>query len=52
MITPSIIQLLIDAGFTDGWAMADDVLVLWEHEIDPPAPLTRPKPINETPIAD
>lgn len=39
----STVQLLIDAGFTDGWVICDDVLVLWEHEQDPPAPLTRPE---------
>ena len=52
MITPPIIQTLIDAGFTDGWALADDVLVLWEHEQDPPAPLTRPEETDETPSTD
>ena len=43
MITPSFVQLLLNAGFTDGWAMADETLTLWEHDADPPAPLTRPK---------
>ena len=47
-----IIQVLLDAGFTDGWAVADDVLILWEHDQDPPAPLTRPEATNETPTAD
>ena len=42
METPPMIQLLLDAGYTDGWAIAGDVLVLWEHDEDPPAPLTRP----------
>jgi hypothetical protein len=42
MITPAIVQLLIDEGFTDGWALSGDVLILWEHDTDPPAPLTRP----------
>jgi hypothetical protein len=42
MITPPLVQLLIDAGFTDGWAISDGVLVLWEHEEEPPAPLVRP----------
>ena len=43
MITiPPMAQLLIDAGFTDGWAIAGDTLVVWEHDEDPPAPLTRP----------
>jgi hypothetical protein len=42
MITPPIIQLLLDAGFTDGWAVAGDELILWEHEEQPPSPLVRP----------
>lgn len=43
MNTPPLVQLLLDAGFSDGWAMEEDVLVLWEHDEDPPAPLTRPE---------
>lgn len=42
MITPSIIQLLIDAGFEEGWALHGESLVIWEHDVDPPAPLERP----------
>lgn len=42
MITPPMIQLLLDAGFSEGWAIAGEKLVLWEHDEDPPAPLTRP----------
>jgi hypothetical protein len=42
METPPMIQLLLEAGYNDGWAVAGDVLVLWEHDEDPPAPLTRP----------
>ena len=42
MITPSLVQLLMDNGFTDGWGMAGDVLILWEHDVEPPAPLKRP----------
>lgn len=42
MITPPMVQLLLDAGFTDGWAVAGDELILWEHEEEPPAPLVRP----------
>jgi hypothetical protein len=49
MITDLTVDLLIDAGFTDGWALSDGVLIVWEHDVDPPAPLTRP---NETPTAD
>lgn len=42
MITPPMVQLLLDAGFTDGWAIAGDELILWEHEEEPPTPLVRP----------
>jgi len=49
MITDPIADLLISAGFTDGWALSDGVLILWEHEVEPPAPLVRP---DETPTAD
>jgi len=42
MNTSPMAQLLLDAGFTDGWALSGDVLVLWEHDEDPPAPLERP----------
>jgi hypothetical protein len=51
MITPPMVQLLLDAGFIEGWAMAGETLTLWEHNADPPAPLTRPEPTDETPIA-
>ena len=37
-----LVQKLIDEGFTTGWALNGTNLVLWEHEEDPPAPLTRP----------
>ena len=47
MITPPMVQLLIDAEFTDGWALADDVLILWEHKDKPPAPLKRPEATDE-----
>jgi hypothetical protein len=36
------IALLLEAGFDSGWALAEGVLILWEHETDPPAPLERP----------
>jgi len=38
-----LVTLLRDKGFTDGWALSGEVLLLWEHDADPPAPLTRPK---------
>ena len=43
MITPPLVKLLIDAGFTDGWALSGDTLILWEHDEDPPTPLVRPE---------
>ena len=49
MIIDPIANLLIEAGFTDGWALSDGVLVLWEHDVDPPAPLVRP---DEAPVVD
>jgi hypothetical protein len=42
MITLPMVQLLLDAGFDSGWAVAGETLILWEHEEDPPAPLVRP----------
>ena len=35
--------MLVDAGFDTGWAIANATLVLWEHDENPPAPLTRPE---------
>jgi hypothetical protein len=49
-ITP-MQKLLLDAGFVNGWALSEEVLLLWEHSQDPPAPLTRPKATDETPTA-
>jgi hypothetical protein len=37
------IDLLISAGFETGWVLSGGVLVVWEHEQDPPKPLKRPK---------
>jgi hypothetical protein len=38
-----IIQLLFDNGYTYGWEMVGDSLTVWEHDEDPPTPLTRPE---------
>jgi hypothetical protein len=38
-----LIKKLLDAGFDTGWALNDLDLVIWEHETEPPKPLTRPK---------
>ena len=42
-----MIKLLLEAGFDTGWALSDEVLVLWEHDQDPPSPLICPEPIEE-----
>jgi hypothetical protein len=38
-----LVTLLRDKGFTDGWALSGEIVILWEHDADPPAPLTRPE---------
>ena len=47
-----LVQLLADAGFDSGWVIAGDTLTLWQHDQDPPAPLTRPEATDETPSPD
>jgi hypothetical protein len=42
MTTAEATKLLLDAGFNSGWVVSDGVLILWENDEDPPAPLTRP----------
>jgi hypothetical protein len=37
-----IITLLIEKGFDTGWALFGTDLTIWEHDENPPAPLTRP----------
>jgi hypothetical protein len=36
-------QLLLAKGYDSGWALAEEKLLAWEHDADPPAPLTRPE---------
>jgi hypothetical protein len=48
----ALIQKLYDAGFENGWAVRDGNVVLWEHDVEPPLPFTRPQTANETPVAD
>lgn len=36
-------DLLLENGFDSGWVLTGGVLILWEHDQDPPAPLKRPK---------
>ena len=42
MNNEQLIELLISAGFEAGWAISGEKLILWEHDAEPPAPLTRP----------
>jgi hypothetical protein len=42
MTNKPMMDLLLESGYTDGWAICGEVLVLWEHNTDPPKPLTRP----------
>lgn len=44
MTHEELCQMLYDMGYETGWAMTGDRLLLWFHEEDPPAPLTRPEP--------
>jgi len=41
-----MIKLLLEAGFETGWVVSDEVLVIWEHDEEPPSPLVRPEPIE------
>ena len=38
-----LLELLLNANFTSGWTLSEETLTQWEHDTDPPAPLTRPK---------
>jgi len=38
-----LVKLLNDSGFTDGFACNETELLIWEHEVEPPKPLTRPE---------
>ena len=38
-----LVQKIIDAGYETGWALSGTELVIWEHEAEPPKPLTRPE---------
>ena len=43
MTIKELTDLLVEKGFNNGWVLQGTELVLWEHEENPPAPLTRPK---------
>jgi hypothetical protein len=42
MTHEEIIELLKEKGFESGWALLGQELTVWEHEQDPPKPLTKP----------
>ncbi len=42
-------EMLAEKGFNTGWALLGETLTIWEHDEDPPKPLTRPKATDETP---
>jgi hypothetical protein len=35
-------EMLVAAGFDGGWVLVGETLTVWEHDENPPAPLTRP----------
>lgn len=41
-----LIELLQQEGFNNGWTLEGETLIGWEHEQEPPAPLTRPSNDN------
>jgi hypothetical protein len=43
MTHEELVKLLEDNGFDAGWVLHGTELVAWEHEENPPKPLTRPK---------
>jgi hypothetical protein len=53
MTAEEAMQALTDAGFTNGWSLLGDVLTVWEHDTEPPAPFVRPQEAtNEATTAD
>jgi hypothetical protein len=42
MTLDELIALLHENGFYSNWTLSDGKLIQWEHDEDPPAPLTRP----------
>lgn len=37
-------EMLAKKGFESGWVLLGEALTVWEHDAEPPAPLTRPEP--------
>jgi len=47
MTHDDLVQLLTENGYDTGWALNGENLSLWQHDADPPAPLTRPEASND-----
>jgi hypothetical protein len=48
-------KLLLQHGYDSGYVIGEEILQVWEHQEDPPAPLVRPKtdePATEEPVVD
>jgi hypothetical protein len=43
MTHEELLELLAQSGFDTGWVLTGETLTLWEHDADPPAPLTLPE---------
>lgn len=43
MTHEELCELIREQGFDSGWTLEGETLTLWEHDEDPPAPLTRPE---------
>jgi len=38
---------MLQHGYDSGYVISEEILQLWEHDADPPAPLTRPQAVND-----
>jgi hypothetical protein len=45
-------KALVDAGFETGWSLLGDVLTVWEHDDEPPAPFKRPGNASTNSVSD
>jgi hypothetical protein len=53
MTPEELAVLLLENGFDNGWALFGETLTIWEHDQDPPTPLTRPtETTNEASTTD
>jgi len=50
MIIAPLVQALLDAGFTDGWVVQGEEIVLWENET--PQPTRAELGLPDAPVTD